>query len=527
MTQPGYTRGEVFLNNLASFWRLIFSQPEVVQGLLDNHEETLAQAYFNLLEIVLAKSVHDIPVFHREKWKLLTFLESDRNANASSLLRYGGGLVYGPQPLGSEFGEGVTYAYGGTVSGTGSSFLLPEGMVGIESYITNRIVNPSLVLTRGVDFQIKNGVLVFRENPFDNDLVPVRNIQDEAGAVVDREIALWALNSDHDYQFLWKNYGHLIDLFLESSENYKQFLRAAWSLFNLGPRIKFLESTLNALLGLPTVLEATEVVVEILTEGATKKVVTDRNVYEFDVDVPLRGDLEAGLELEATDPLTSVVTILDNLTTPGWWNNFAFLPIPKRILTDGHFDDLVVFNRSDRVPLVWGGSAPIQVGGDMTPERLEVFEEFPLLWGIDASWGDATFSYSGLDLLFEHFFKHHLFLLQINLNHVSADRLTSKVVQLLRDALPSYVFYIALNDVELTDEYSLDEDADDLEFDFEKAHFYEDDYDSYEEGFQSLTPLLAGFDTATWEDPTDFLWGVPGFHGGGPRWYIRPKPCDE
>jgi len=526
MTQPGYTRGEIFLNNISSFWRLIFQQADLVQAMLDNHEETLAQAYFNLLEVILAKSVHDIPVFHREKWQLLTFLESEINANSSSLLRYGGGVVYGPQLPGSEFGAGITFEYGGSAPGAGSSFQLPEGMVGIESYITNRIHEPSLVLTRGADFIIKNTVIFFRENPFENSLVPIRDIHDSTGAVVDRQIAIWALNSDHDYQFLWKNYGHLIDVFLDSSENYKQFLRAAWALFNLGPRIDFLVSTLNALLGLQTVLEASETVETVLIEDDLQKVITDQHVYEFGLTVPLRPDLEAGLVLQASDPLTEVVVILDDVSHPGWWNNYPLLPIPQRILTEEHADDLIVFNQAEKAELVWGGTAPIRVGGNMTQARRDFFAEFPLLWGSGAKWGETTFNYLGLDYLFEKFWKHHLFLLQINLNHVSADRLSGKVIELLRDALPAYVFYIALNDITLVDTYNLEEDAEDLEFDFEKAHFYEDDYDSFEDGYQSRTPLIWGGDTALWKDPTTFKWGAVGFHDGGPRWYIRQKPCE-
>jgi hypothetical protein len=523
--QPGYTRGEVFLTNISSFWRLVFKQADLVQALLDNTEETLAQAYFNLLEIILTQSLDDIPVFHREKWQLLTFNESDKNRNTGSLLQFGDGVVFGDQPVGSEFGEGLVFEFGGFAPGAGFSFQLPEGMVSIESYVVNRIHEPSLVLTRGSDFLIKHGVIVFREDPFLNELVPTRTIQDSAGVVVDKQLALWALNSDHDYQFLWKNYGYLIDVFLESSDNYKQFLRAAWELFNKGPRITFLVSTLNALLGLPTIIENEETVELVLEDDGVRRVVTDKHVYEFALDVPLRPDLETGLVLEASAHISNVVEIFDNIQNPGWWTNFEFLPIPKRILGPGHENDLIVFNDPNRVPLAFSQVAPLKVGGRMTEERLEFYANFPIIFGDHWRWGDTHYSYLSLDLVFRSFLKFHLFLLRINLDHVQAQRLSNKVVELLHDSLPAYVFYIALNEITEDDTYNLETEAEDGEFDFERAWHFKDDFSAIDDGYMSRTPLLFTLDTFTFTTPAEFLWGEVGFHGGGPRWFIRPKPC--
>jgi hypothetical protein len=113
----GYSRGEIFLQNISSFWSKVFNDVDVVTALLDGQAEGLAQAYFNLLEIILAKSVHDIPVFHREKWVLLVFNESDINRNAANLLKYGQDSEYGIQTTASAFAPGLEFEYGGFASG--------------------------------------------------------------------------------------------------------------------------------------------------------------------------------------------------------------------------------------------------------------------------------------------------------------------------------------------------------------------------------------------------------------------------
>ena len=167
----GYSRGELFLQNISSFWSQVFNDVPLVTALLDGQAEGLSQAYFDLLEIILAKSVHDIPVFHREKWQLLIFNESDINKNAANLLKYGQDAEYGVQTVSSAFAPGLEFEYGGFASGDATSFALPGDMVDIESYVTNRIYEPSLVFSKGADFFISNGIIFFAKNPFSNVLI--------------------------------------------------------------------------------------------------------------------------------------------------------------------------------------------------------------------------------------------------------------------------------------------------------------------------------------------------------------------
>jgi hypothetical protein len=313
-------------------------------------------------------------------------------------------------------------------------------------------------------------------------------------------------------------------VFLESSENYKQFLRSAWELFFKGPRVNSLVSTLNALFGLPTIIEEVEVFQRTLIEGEEKKVVTDKNTYSFSLATPLRGDLTTDLVLNAGDPLTEVVRIFDDTSHPSWWRNYAFLPIPVRILTEEHFSDLIAFNRSKTAPIFIGAKIPLDVGGSMTASRRAEFDDFILPVGAGWSIGDTSFTYLTLDLLFQFFFKAHLFLLSINANHISAERLTSKVVDLLNEAIPAYTYFININDLAFVDEYTLDTDADELAWEFGRAHLYTDDFTAIDDGYQSRGPWLIGYDGIVLADPPLVFVGGSGFQPGM-RWYIRRMPC--
>ena len=517
----GYTFGRIMMENLSSFWTRVFQDPDVIQAEVSGTAESLAQSYFNLLELILSKSVHDIPVFHREKWTLLLFNESDRNRNAASLLRYGGGAVYGPQPPTTSTVVDFTYPYGGYFEGATSSFALPEGMVNIESYVMNRIHEPSLVMTAGQDFFVQNGVIFFKANPFENELIPKRDIQDETGEVVDRQIAIWALNSDHDYQFLYENYGSIIGCYFDSSENYKQFLQAVFRLFTVGPRIKFLLSTLNALLGLSVIKEPTETFVryQVLEDG-TQQVVTDKNLYDFKPAVVIRQDLEAGTVLSAFDHLTEAIEIADNVSVPGWWKNYAFLPIPEEIVSWEHFSSIKIFNEFATIPVEWGGTVAIKAIGEMTPERKAFYENFPLIWGGGATWGQGSFSFQPLDLLFQLFWKYNLFLLFIHLDQVPRGKLTSKISDLLQESLPAYVHYVNILEEELDDSYNLETETTD-ETDFERAHVHTDTYEDFEDGFWGLPRWGMG---DVWGDVSYYT--TVGFLPG-PRFFKVAIPCTE
>lgn len=451
----GFERGRLLLESMSSFWTNLFQDKDIVQGLQEGVSEEYGQVYFDLLEIVLSNSIADIPVFHREKWTLLTLKESNLNQNSGAFLKFGDGAVFGSQPETSEFPGGTQFVYGGLLPGV-YSFALPEGLVDIQSYVMNRVHNPSTVLVKGYDFLVRNGALFLSENPFTSGDLPVRDIIDNTGTVVDREVALWALNSDFDYQFLWSNYGYLLDFFMESDEGYKTFINAVWTLFFQGPRVDRFISAVNGLLGLPVIREVTETIVAIYTESDRIRVVTDRHEYQLRPTATLSSSVILGAELDAFTPLADAIKIVDTKIIPRWWNNRDLIPIPQAILDEDFFGSMIIPQKFLTVGTALGTVYDSGISGKMTPARESFFRNFPRVLGDGWVLGETTTDIAILDLIMQNFFHNHTFLLEVDTSQVRTELLSSQFLKIINDALPAYVHFIGILDKPLEDIYNLE-----------------------------------------------------------------------
>jgi hypothetical protein len=142
------------------------------------------------------------------------------------------------------------------------------------------------------------------------------------------QMALWAPDAMVDRRNLANNFGSLIGIEADSSENYRAFLRGIFQLYLLGPVFERIESALNVILGLPVVRDDGETVVSIdtLSDATTNYVYTYRAStnqtvpYAFPKATPLRTDLVAGLELLSFEPLTTAITVTDYVQDPNWWH---------------------------------------------------------------------------------------------------------------------------------------------------------------------------------------------------------------
>lgn len=298
-----YDNGRQLLSDIGSFWENIFTDSDKLLALFNGYLLEASQAYQKFLETLAAVSRFEVPIFARDNWYYLLISE---NELTTELLRYGGGGTYG---------EG--YQYGVRAQADRYSIGVPEGLTHAE-FVFNRIIDPSLTFVHGVDFTIEDGRVFFVQNPFDNPLVPRRNVVDPAtGAVVDREAGLWVYRAEFDLQYVWKHWGYVLGVFMESSTYYRDFLNALADAFVLGPSLKSVEGLLQAMTGIPLVREAQEVVEAVLA-GADKTVVaTDLNVYTFRPSVTVTAAV--GQTVYGGQSLTDsleVVEIFSNVPAP-------------------------------------------------------------------------------------------------------------------------------------------------------------------------------------------------------------------
>ena len=263
-----YDRGDFMLGRLGTFWNSIFQDKTFLKNYYRGTFLDAGQTYLNYLEAIATISRQDCPVFHRENWFYLTFRESNLDA---AVIRYGDGNTYGDGHL-----------YGIRAERSSFSIPLPENLKG-SHFIFNRIIQPTLTYTSGVDyeFDLQKGLLTFRENPFDNPLIPVRDITGAGGEIIDREAALWGYNGSVDLQYLWTHWGYALQAFMESSDLYKDFLNALADSYVQGPSLQSIQGLIAALTGVPIIQEFTETVEQILRTDDVAQVVTDLNVYEL------------------------------------------------------------------------------------------------------------------------------------------------------------------------------------------------------------------------------------------------------
>lgn len=291
-----YDRGDFMLGRLGTFWNSIFQDPAFLKNYYRGTFLDAGQAYLNYLEAIATISRQETPVFHRENWFYLTFRESTLDA---AVIRYGDDHTYG---------EG--HLYGIRAERSSFSVPLPDKLKGCH-FIFNRIIQPTLTYTSGVDyeFDLEKGLLTFREDPFENPLVPVRDITGADGEVIDREAALWGYNGSFDVQYLWYHWGYALQAFMESSDLYKDFLNALADSYVQGPSLKSIQNLVASLTGVPIIEEATETVEKILRTGDVAQVVTNLNVYELLPNANII--VTEGEVLHGGDPLTDAFLLLE------------------------------------------------------------------------------------------------------------------------------------------------------------------------------------------------------------------------
>ena len=134
--------GHNFLRALSSFWNRLFGDKELLQEVYAGTEETLGQAYFDLMEAVLGSSLNDTPIYHREKWRLLLVRQDQ--------------LVYN------------------TMTGY-FELLLPDGLADFAQ-IFNKVIAPDTSLEKTFDYEFRvvenaagtayDTYLAFYVNPF-------------------------------------------------------------------------------------------------------------------------------------------------------------------------------------------------------------------------------------------------------------------------------------------------------------------------------------------------------------------------
>jgi hypothetical protein len=330
-----FDRRDELMTTVGSFWSNVFDQREFVEDIVQAKGELENQTLVQLQELFDAVSRFKIPVFHLERLHFLTFLESDRNRGKAAALRY-------DESTGEVYSDLTSNRYDQPLPFAQSAWDLPAGFHD-AFVISNRITDSSLTWTKGVDFQIVDGSIIFQENPFDNELVAKREIF-EGDQVVDREMGLWAFRAKFDTEYLFEQFGYVLQLSADSSQRYKDLINASFDALVEGTTARAVEQAFEAFTGVDLVKEEEETVELIRPEIGRILIVTDKHVYQYRDTANVI--VSVGQKVLQGDPLVDALAFFDfnrgQCPTP---DEVPGLVFGRGYLIPGFFGDLVFENK--------------------------------------------------------------------------------------------------------------------------------------------------------------------------------------
>jgi hypothetical protein len=445
----------------------------------------LGQIYLDFVESVNRLSTREIPVFHKENFKLLILRESQLTRGIDSL-KFGAGADYGPQPSDSKFTPGTVFTYGGFTSRSDLYyFSLPSDVVEIGATIMNRPDNPSAVFVRNTDFIVPEpGIIAFKDNPFENSLLSVHLIAAPDGTTQDREILLWMTSADIETHNIYTQFGFIFSSVQTSSEFYRILIEKIFLLFADGPSLGMIDSFVAAAAGQPVVMEAQEVVQSIDMLGSDTLVVTDHSVYRIPDGIPLRESVYAGATLAGGTPLTAVTAVYDRASNTRWWTTEPALALTRDSVQASIEGFLGFFNQIAVVTYMGEaiqgrdstGLAEFSIAG--LPKDVETFWQYvhdasiardqflgPLIWRragavllVDADDGlpkpdyEQVVTVNPIQFLVENLIGNNLIVIKINMSLVNQVNSLLQSMVYLRQAIPAHTAIIIFIRFDFEDE---------------------------------------------------------------------------
>lgn len=456
--------GRLLLAQLGSFWVRIFRDTKILQEHLRSSGNEQAQTYLDYLEAIATVSRLSIPVFHTQDWHLLTIRESDAK-NLASIYQEGD-LVYGAQTgLVEGRPAGFIQTYGGQDRPDIFRIPLPGAMRNAQYTLQNTVTLPSAAWVYGVDYTIdtERNTMSFASDPFNNPAVAIRDVLNEAGEIVDREIGLWVYRGSFDLESIWTYFGYVLSMRLRSSQEYKDLLNALWDMHVLGPSLQGFQAFLAAAAGAPTIIDASETVEVIQTEGDTKLIVTTTHAYR--VPVAATVIVSVGDVLKSGDPITDAVQLVELQGANPDYSLINALAVAPSFTTTEYLCELVF--RNERVALEY-------LGPDDDGKVLVRFEISGFPADVDLFWekANAAGKASGatlaelldqrtnkvgqpppsalpafvnpLEMVVGNIMRNNLFVIRMNAVSFGANAPSSTMLSFLRTVIPPHTTYVVL-----------------------------------------------------------------------------------
>lgn len=489
---PGYTSASKLYSSMGTFWTQMFVEQGTLKGYTIAQAEELIQHYYNLVEAVNSFSSSNISIFHREKWYPVRIrksqlsglpfkFEDTENTNVA---------YFGEQPTTDNKYAGQIFKFGNSKYPIDEIYSVPkpENLKQV-SCLTNQIINPSSVMFPNIDFLITENTIQFNQNLFNSTQYTKYDLFDISGSPVyftnssgdeeiDQEIILWFGAADLDTAQLYKNFGVLFDLSLDSSEFYKKVMDGLIKLYSCGPTVKRLKSIAAAMAGIDIVIDAEELIEDIYELDGLHYICTDKHVYKFSNYYSLLANVKLGATVYAGDILVNAVGYFDNVETKNWWQNhlspeklkingenvvyphmsmpsWFFLGNYEGALTFKHDYEIVSINENgDIVFPIYGSYRDVQTFHNYINENtiaLDSDGHTRRYFNVEALGLTKVSSIviNPLDFIFSNFLKHNTAMLKFNFASFADARNFLSNLHVIRDVLPRHIYFMFFAEFEI------------------------------------------------------------------------------
>ena len=316
---------------LGSLWRSIHKGDKMIRGLQSARGIRLAQLYLDILEAARLQDRNGAPVFHRELWHPVVVRLSRRDTAQENMIEVGIDGEIGEQPAGSMYGEGTVFCLGKMANFQDYvTYPIDADIAGGAVSIVDNIVNPTVMMERGKDFEIRNRAIIFHR---DNDPLGEASkferydipgvLDDNGDEIPDMEAVLWASDVLIDKNYVADHISYALGANAPSSDVVKRIVNAAWSSVASGLTPELINTLIAAMLNIPVIQHEKETVRNIYIEkdddgkDISRIVTTDLGMYRVSLKATLRRKIVSGATLvkgELLDESVRIYPFLNNVT---------------------------------------------------------------------------------------------------------------------------------------------------------------------------------------------------------------------
>jgi len=258
---------------LGSFWTEFFSDQKLLEGWAQGLSLQSRQLDQNTRELEQLTGVESTPINHVELWKVINLTRDLESGSFYPLLFEENGAMFGGggnPPLHDQ-----KFNFGDNTDHLGLEVdKLPTEVV----FLADSIHEPTIILVSGIDFDIRNGVVVFlndiTKDPRIKNLVTTDTLQNK------ETYKFWGYHCTYDLKYMATQWGYLLAYEDTSSKEYNRAVWELWKARRFGLTPEIFKEMLSIYTRCPRCINPQETI-ELLIENkdGSTTLVTDSNVY--------------------------------------------------------------------------------------------------------------------------------------------------------------------------------------------------------------------------------------------------------